>query len=85
METNHKPKLSKSSKDEPSSDYDNDYDDSDGLNCQQLEYFADYLSRQQELSAQVKQVVQEEQLQPIDHDPPIDEENELVADAADVV
>ena len=86
-ETNHKPKLNKSSKEEPSYDYDDydDYDDSDGLNPQQQEYFADYLSRQQqEKSAQVEQAEQEEQLQPIDHDPPTDEENELVADKADV-
>ena len=34
-ETNHKPKLNKSSKEEPSYDYDDDYDDSDGLNPQQ--------------------------------------------------
>ena len=75
------PKLNKSSKQEPSYDY----DDSDGLNPQQQEYFADYLSRQQDQSAQVKQAEQEEQLQPIDHDTPTDEENELVGDTADVV
>ena len=60
-ETNHKPKLSKSSKEEPFYDYD-DYDDSDGLNPRQYEYFADHLSRQQEQSAQVKKVEKEEQL-----------------------
>ena len=75
--------VEQSSNEEPFYDYD-DYDDSDGLNPQQQEYFADYLSRQQEQSAEVKQVEQEEQLQPIDQDTLTDEENELVADAADV-
>ena len=83
-ETNHKPKSNKSSKEEPFYDYDDDYDDLDSLNPQQQEYFADYLCRQQEQSAQVKQVEQEEQLQLIDHDTSTDEENELFADAADV-
>ena len=82
-ETNHKPKLNKSNKDKPSYDYNDDYDDSDGLNPQQQEYFADYLSRQQEQSAQDKQAEQEEQLQPMDHDTLTDEENELVTDATD--
>ena len=31
----HKPKLNTSSKEKPSYDYDDDYDDSDGLNPQQ--------------------------------------------------
>ena len=45
-ETNHKPKLNKSSKEEPSYHYDDYdyYDDYDGLNPQQQGYFADYLS-----------------------------------------
>ena len=72
METNHKPKVNKSSKEDPSYDYDDDYNDSDGLNSHQQKYFADYLSRQQEQSAQVKQVEQEEQPQPIDHTTPTD-------------
>ena len=80
-ENNHKPNLNKSSKEEPFYDYDDDYDDSDGLNPQQQESFADYLSRQQEHSPQVKQAKQEKQLQPTDHDTPTDEENELVAEA----
>ena len=80
-ESKHKPKLKKSSNEEPSYDYDDDYEDSDGLNSHKQEYFADCLSRQEEQSAQIKQ---KEQLQHIDHDTPTDEENELVADAADV-
>ena len=83
-ETNHKPKVNKSSKEDLSYDYDDDYNDSDGLNPHQQKYFADYLSRQQEQSAQVKQVEQEEHPQPIDHNTLTDEENELAADAADV-
>ena len=86
-ETNHKHKPNKSSKEYPSYDYHDDYNDSDGLNPHPQKYFADYLSRQQEQSAQVKQVEQEEQeeqSQAIDHNTPTDEENELVADAADV-
>ena len=83
-ETNHKPNVNKSSKEDPSYDYHDDYNDSDGLNPHQQKYFADYLSRQPEQSAQVKQVEQEDQPQAVDHNTPTDEENELVADAADV-
>ena len=83
-ETNHKPNVNKSSKEDPSYDYHDDYNDSDGLNPHQQKYFADYLSRQQEQSAQVKQVEQEEQSQAIDHYTQTDKENELAADAADV-
>ena len=53
-ETNHEPNLNKSSKEDPSYDYHDDFHDSDGLNPHQQKYFADYLSRQQEQSAQVK-------------------------------
>ena len=39
------------------------------------------MSKQQEQSAQVKQVEQEEQLQPIDYDTSTNEENELLVEA----
>ena len=83
-ETNIEPNVNKARKENSSYDYHDDFHDSDGLNPHQQKYFADYLSRKTEQSAQVKQVEQEDQPQAIDHNTPTDEENELAADAADV-